>query len=204
VTGGGTAVLGQIGRDRGRRKQGELFEEWGGPLTTQKLRFRDNTNRELLNRRRQKLESLMQQPFPSEEDEINNPSTADQHYESAVAYLLEATRDHKRFPLVLEENINYGFRRNLWGMKPYGMAVATLAALAVWGLFLSDLFVGGEGMVWYERLFVTPEPDLVIRLLGAVINTSILASWIFVIKPQWVRTAADAYAQRLVGAIDIL
>ena len=204
VTGGGTGFLAQIARDLGRRKQAGLYREWGGPPTTQKLRFQGNANRELLNRRRQKLETVANQTLPTGEEETGDPVVADQRYESAVAYLLEATRDHEKFPLVLEENINYGFRRNLWGMKPYGVGIASLATLAAWGLFLSDLLVSGGELVWYERLFVDPEPDLTVRLIGSMLNMSMLVGWIFVIRPEWVKTTADAYAERLIAAVDAL
>jgi len=205
VTGGGTTILAQISRDLGSRKQQSLFTKWGGPPSTQKLRFRGScSNRELLGRRRQKLEALIQGPLPNEEEERRDPLKADQHYESAVAYLIEATRDHQKFPLVLEENINYGFRRNLWGLKTYGLAIASLSLLGSLALVLIQALAIDGATAWYERLFVDAEPELVERLIVAVLTTLMLAGWVLVIRPQWIKTAADSYADRLIGAIDVL
>lgn len=71
---------------------------------------------------------------------------------------LEVTPDHRKFPLVIEENINYGFRRTFWGMKPYGLTIAGLFTLAIWGLFLSEVVVDGGGVSWYEPLFAASDP----------------------------------------------
>lgn len=45
-------------------------------------------------------------------------------------FLREQTRDPKMFPIVYEENVNYGFRRNLLGLKPTGAAIAVVGSLA--------------------------------------------------------------------------
>ena len=42
------------------------------------------------------------------------------------------------------------------------------------------------------------------RLVGSVFNTVVIAVWLAIITPEWVRTTAEAYAQRLLGAIDAL
>jgi len=54
-------------------------------------------------------------PMPMIDDERSEPESADHVYDSSTAFLLEKTRDKKAFPLIFEENCNYGFRRNLWG-----------------------------------------------------------------------------------------
>jgi len=96
-------LLSQIGRDRGYRKQPALWNRWGGAPTTQLLRYRTfGANPILLKRYHDKLRLL--QP------DLNIPSHEDE------------TRDRSRFPLLYKENVNYGFRRNLWGLKPFGLA----------------------------------------------------------------------------------
>lgn len=201
---GGTAFMAQVGRDQGRQKQPILWSKWGGALTTQRLRFQGNANRELLLRRRPKLEQLLGHALPTERQEVEDPAKADRQYESAIAYVIESTRDAQRFPLVLEENINYGFRRNLWGLKPFGFAVAGVAVVAVWALLGLDLATGPAEISIYQRLLSSPDAILVLRILGALINTAAFALWLVVVNPGWVRTAAEAYADRLLGAIDSL
>ena len=196
--------MAQLGRDRGRQKQPVLWSQWGGAPTTERLRFRGNANRELLLRRRSKLEQLLGHDLPTEREEVEDPSKADSQYESAVAYLLEATRDAQRFRLVLEENINYGFRRNLWGLKPYGLAIAGVAVGGTWALLGLHLATGLAETTIYQRLFVSPDAILALRVLGALVNTAILGLWLAVVNPGWVKTTAEAYAERLLGALDSL
>ncbi len=62
--------------------------------------------------------------LPSPEAEATDPEAADSLYDSAVQWLIPQTRSGGRFPLVFQENVNYGFRRNLWGLRPIGLAVA--------------------------------------------------------------------------------
>ncbi len=201
--GGGTALLAQIGRDRGSKKQSALWESWGGPPTTRLLRFQDSSNKVILTRWRAKLEQLLGQGLPSAEEEARDPESADQHYEAAASFLREATRDSSKFPLVFAENVNYGFRRNLWGLKPYGLALAAVATAASWVLFiLSTGLPTAES--WLDTVIMNPDRVTATRLVGSVFNTTAVALWLFFITPGWVRIAAEAYAQRLLGALDRL
>ena len=173
----------------------------GGSPTTRLLRFRESPNRVILTRRRAKLEGLLRQALPTEEEEAQDPACADQLYEAAVSFLREVTRDTSKFPLVFAENVNYGFRRNLWGLKPYGLAFAVLAAVASWGLFLSSVGLP-TAESWVDNIVKDPDGVTVTRLVGSMFNTTAVAVWLFVITPGWVRIAAEAYAQRLLGTID--
>jgi len=53
---GGTALMAQVARDRGKKKEPELFTSWGGKPTTCLLRHRDAANKTILSRRHQKLD----------------------------------------------------------------------------------------------------------------------------------------------------
>ena len=126
---------------------------------------------------------------------------ADQHYEVAISFLREITRDTSKFPLVLAENINYGFRRNLWGLKAYGLVIAILAAIASWGFFLSSAgFPWVES--WVDNVIANADGITTTRLIGSICNTSAIVIWFLVITPKWVRNTAEAYAECLLGAID--
>ena len=202
-TGGGTAVLAQIGRDEGRKKQSALWKSWGGPPTTRLLRFRDSPDQIVLHQWRAKIERLMGYSLPSRQEEAEDLAAADQKYEVAVSFLRESTRDTSKFPLVFAENINYGFRRNLWGMKPYGLGAALLATVCCWGVFLSSVGLH-EADSLLVNMFRNPDGVVVTRLIGSILNTAITAVWLLVISPQWVRTTAEAYAQSLLRSVDAL
>lgn len=201
---GGTTIMAQLGRDRGRQKQSHLWTEWGGAPTTKLLRFRGNVNRELMERRRTKLEQLLGRDLPTEQEESQDPANADLQYESAVAYLLEATRDPQRFPLVLEENINYGFRRNLWGLKPFGLVSAGIALAGTSALLGLEINNGPPGFSIYQRFVTSPEAILVLRSLGVLVNAGAMGLWLAIVGMQWIKTPADAYADRLFGSIELL
>ena len=193
VGGGGTALLAQVSRDRGRRKQTELFEQWGGKPTTRLLRHRDAPNSVKLERYHNKLDSVISDvSLPSAEEERTAPEKADDVYDACVAYLMKRTRDRSKElgRLVFEENCNYGFRRNLWGMRPLGITASCTGMLAVGAhAYLSHL----EGT-----------PLQLTTLIPLVVNTALFVGWIVWFTPDWVRDAADAYAERLLATCESL
>ena len=132
-------LLAQMGRDQGSKKQSALWDRWGGAPSTRLLRFRDSPNKYWLERLRVNIENLMGYPLPTEQEEIKDPVEADLKYEAVVTFLRASTRDKSKHPLVFAENVNYGFRRNLWGLKPYGLAIATLAAIGSWVILILSL-----------------------------------------------------------------
>src|SRR6266550_7488459 len=192
VGAGGVALLAQLGRDWGKRKQPRLYQSWGGEPTTRLLRHRDAPNSVLLQRRHAKLQLLLSgQTMPTREQELANPKGADDIYQAAAALLRERTRDKQQFPLIFEENCNYGFRRNLWGMKPLGILTATAGTTAALALIVLHYRSGNVAM--------SPTTPTV-----AVVNGLLLLAWLFWFTPSWVRIAADGYAERLLAASDTL
>jgi len=156
------------------------------------LRHRGVSNTVLVQQRHKKLQELLpDQKIPTAEEELANPERADEVYEAATAILREKTRDKKRFPLVFEENCNYGFRRNLWGMKPLGTFAAVVGTAAVAALIVMHYRYANVVMS-----SITPT--------AAVLNGLLLLAWLFWVTPAWVKIAADAYAERLLAASDTL
>ena len=76
------------------------------------------------------------------------------------------------------------FRRNLWGLKPYGLAVSVAATIALgWQLFNGStvaLLTGVVGLVDY----------------------GMTGFWLVVVRPGWVMILAQSYAERLMEALD--
>jgi hypothetical protein len=184
-------LLAQLGRDLGKAKEQTLFDKWEGKPTTQLLRHRDAANPIWLAQVHHSLQSLLPQlELPTQEQESEDQKRADAAYDAAVIALREATRDKDAFPLVYEESCSYGFRRNLWGLKPIGitLGIACLSAL------LSLLVIGQK---WHPA----DSP-----LIWAALTTmaALLLLWTTVIKPSWVRAAAFAYAERLIASASTL
>lgn len=185
------ALLAQVGRDAGKKRQQALFKEWGGSPSLRALAYRYGViNPVTLARCHAALNKLV----PS----LNLPATKAEEaadwkaskakYESAGDYLRAATRDKEKFRLVYAENVNYGFRRNLWGMKPAGIAIAILAICST-ALHACRHYLTNGGV---EGLDVA-------SLLVCVI---MLTLWVTRFTKSWVRVMADEYASQLVAAAD--
>ncbi len=185
-------LLSQIGRDFGYRKQPALWTRWGGAPTTQQLRHRtDNSNPVLLKRYHDRLSLLRPDlSLPSAAEEKRDPTQADHIYAACVQFLISKTRDRTQFPLLYKENVNYGFRRNLWGLKPFGITLAAAgliaAVLRAWLLRGSPTDLRGELLVSIAVSFV------------------LLLFWILWVTQKWVRIPAEAYAARLLECCEQL
>jgi len=186
---GGTYLLVELAREGGKRKEGALFSSWGGKPTTQLLRHRCAPNPVRLAGYHARLHQLRPDlVFPSPEEELENPEHADHVYEAAADYLKERTRDDK---LVFQANCEYGFRRNTFGLKRYGVATSLLGFVAHVGILAAHHLLG-IGV------------SLPTQLAAAAINGLLAGVWLLVVRSDWVKTTAFAYAERLLAAVDAL
>lgn len=181
---GAPLLVAQWGRSGGRGKQPELLASWGGQPSTQLLRFRAGDTASMVERRHEVVERATGITLPTAEEEEREPAGADDRYEIAVADLRERMRDEQAFPLVQKENAAYGFRRNLWGRKPYGLAIAILVLAACVALLVSAA-IGHEFQSWAAA-----------ALAGGFAALALLV-WLTVVTPAWVHEAGEAYATRL-------
>lgn len=189
---GGSYFGSQLVRSAGRRKEQWLWESWGGPPTTQLLRFRGSPNRTAINRRHDQLLRLFPDlSIPDEDAEIVNPELADERYEVAVRALIERTRDRQKFERVFDELCQYGFRRNLWGCR--GLALC----LSVFGILATAV------LAWL-RAQGTIQTSLSGLTLAIAVNLLLLLTMAFVVRPDWVRESAEAYAGRLLATLETL
>jgi hypothetical protein len=193
ATSSGMAVfLEQLARDKGKSKQPVLFTLWGGEPTVLMLSHRSSKlNPVTLQRYHQKLASLIGGiKIPSAEDEQADPDKAADIYNSCVSFLKSKTRDKEKFRMIFAENVNYGFRRNLWGMKPYAITFTILSVCLV----LTQIFPH-----WKDLNNIRP-----VVWVAFVLDISFLAICIFHIKPEWVRVTAEEYSTQLLSACDQL
>lgn len=174
----------QIGRHPGKKLEPSLWQTWGGAPTTSMLRHREAQNPVRLKRLHERVMTATGLPLPTAEEEKANPHAGDAVYEAAVAELIEQTRGD---PLLLKENINYGFRRNMLGLRPWAIAVCALAV----GVTALVAFAG-------QPSFLAVEHSLGVTLMGIDVLTA--AAWWKLVTPDWVRQPALAYAARLFEA----
>lgn len=203
-------LLAQLARHMGTIKQSELYKEWGGKPTTYLLRHCKTANEVELARRHRKLQALTDEPMPSRADELADPDFADQIYDTYVKFLLSKTRDHSKFSLVYEENCNYGFRRNLLGMKPYGIALSCMGILLLIGQCTSTMGLLNSPAILQTGNLAQAIMSLQFSKFSALsfvclmVNIFLLAAWLLWVNSAWVKTSAEAYADRLLEACENL
>ena len=185
-----TYLLAQLGRDRGKINEAKLFSLWGGKPTTIIFRHNDDTIDPVTKKRYHKLltEKIDGIQIPTPEQEQNDSKLADQVYESCTKYLISKTRDTKKFPLIFKENVNYGFRRNLWGMKTWAIIV----------LFFSTIIHVIIATEYFTNYSFKPNKDA--YLYGVFF--SIFIFWVFIVTPNWIRIIAEEYAKRLYETLE--
>ncbi|UYW28312.1 hypothetical protein OKC48_07295 [Methylorubrum extorquens] len=187
TTGTGAAVVATLlsfpARTFGTRLEERLWREWGGAPSTQYLRYRhpelDRRQTGILHAKIARLDPSLH--VPSAEEEERDPAGADQCYESMVRVLRARTWGPKSFPLLFDENVSYGFRRNLLGMRPLGIAASLLG------------MVSGAIAIWFGH-FAWP-----IVTLCAVAGLYVLVN-----GPRELRKQAERYARRLFETVDRL
>lgn len=187
---GGAFLLTQLARDAGKKCEKAFFEAWGGMPSIAVFRHRDSRINAITKARYHgRLVSLVKGPkAPSPEEEAADPAAADQVYSAWSSYLRVHTRDTKKYPLVFQENVSYGYRRNVCGLRPIGIVVSALSLTisAVWLYYLH-----------FTAVAITSES------VGAVAGILvILLLWTFRFTADWVRIPADAYAERLAETVD--
>ena len=194
---GSITLLAQVGRDRGKELEPMIFAAWGGKPSVAMLRHRDTRlAKPTKDRYRAFLTAnISGLELASPEVEQQSPAQADDGYESSTAWLLAQTRDRARFRLIFQENINYGFRRNTWALRPWALAVDLIAIVLVL-LLESDAWSGEIG----TAIQAVSEPAwmcLAVTLIHGLL-------FCFLVRPNWVKVAAEAYAYQLLGACDTI
>jgi len=192
--------LADFARARGKAIEPKLLSKWGGWPTTIWLRHRDQTLP--ADQKHRYHVFLSRQPgigiLPTAAEEGRDPSSADQRYASAVAWLKERCRG-SAFPLVEKENATYGFRRNLLGLR-------TLAIILIVVACLLPLLLSATHAHSIESIeLVNSYEDLDLQVYGALAVALIaIGLLVFVVNPRWVRAAGDQYARALLACCDTL
>jgi hypothetical protein len=186
AAGGLYVLVIQVVRDLGAGKQDALWASWGGAPTTLLLRWAGKTNLIQQQQRHKAVEMATGIDLPTQQEEAADQAGADAVYESAADVLRAKTRGGD-FALVMAENANYGFRRNLYGCRPFGIGIAALVSVVE-----VVLAVLGE----QDVLEVSPA----LMIVAAVFSALWLAGWVFIVTSAFVRRDAERYAQALMLA----
>lgn len=187
------SLLTQLARDQGKRREPELFRLWGGRPSDRLFSYAAGGLAPATLARRHQTLTLLDPAltFPkSVAEEIASPTESAAACAAATELLIARTRSRTDFPLLFQENVNYGYRRNLWGMKPAGIVLAIL------GMIASAVRVGVD--IWNDS---TPTAT---AWAGLALSTALLAIWWLRVNASWVKIPADGYARQLTEACDRL
>lgn len=186
-----TILLSELGRDAGKRKEPRLYDEWGGMPTDLILSHQSTIlDRTTMERYKNKIQSLLPDIiFPEPQQENQDQQKAVEIYRSCTNFLRERTRDTERFKLLFNENVSYGFRRNLWAMRPAGIFVAIIGIVAC----VFALLDPGKSFAQVTSVYVS-----------LILNVAMLTLWLFRFTSEWVRIPAAEYAKQLFAACENL
>ncbi|MEO9322229.1 hypothetical protein ABFT23_01980 [Nocardioides sp. C4-1] len=189
---GVTTYAAMAARRAGNRVQPRLRAKWGGMPTTVRLRYRGGTPEQEVTRRHREVERVIgaRLTLPTLPEEVADPAAADAMYEAAMKRVLPKFRGSAGNRLLNAENRNYGFARNLLGLKPIGYLCSALAALvsAVIGAIVWTEDGRADALLW--------TPPIIVAVVAAVLWTQV--------DDDFVRPSADAYADRVLDAIAAL
>jgi hypothetical protein len=122
-------------------------------------------------------------PRPSIDTERDDPATARAFYDQCANWMRDNTRDSR---ILLEDNVSYGFRRNLLGLKPIGLG-ANIVTVVMACLLAYRSHQTNE---WYNPT------TLVIVLCIAAVHGLL---FMFVVNRRLVVQASDTYLNRIIS-----
>lgn len=188
--------LSSLSRSLGKRAEPRLLAQWDGWPTTTLLRHRDGTiDANTKARYHRALETLAGLKLPNPGKEGQDPKNADDLYRSATKKLIEKRRGPE-YKMLHGENASYGFRRNLYGLKPLALAEATiLIALTLFGWWVTMPRPYAQLSVIQT---VTTYPYFPV-LVAADLFYMLLWCWV---TSNYVHQAAREYAEALFRTLD--
>lgn len=182
--------LGSVARGLGKALEEKLIREWGGMPTTICLRHRDQfLDGYTKQRYRDLIKSKLDISMPTAEEETSNPSQADDIYLGVGRRLRELTRDNKS--LLFKENINYGFHRNMTGMKYVGIVTSLI------GIFFSLV---SANVLQFDPFEFHPSNVLnpgLAAIITFAVSVALLLAWLFYFNNAAIRRIGFVYAERL-------
>lgn len=181
-------AMSDLARQRGKRLEPRLYQRVGGMPSTRMLRRNDTTFDETAKERyRAFLADKLGRTVPTAEEEAADAKTADGFYDAGSAWLRENTRDAKVFDILFYEQIAYGFRRNLLGLK-WPAATLNLVIVAI-----------GVAQLWPIAWPINLSDDLTARV-AIVLTVAVIHALYLVFGVTWraVEDAANTYARQLI------
>jgi hypothetical protein len=179
-------ALSDFARRCGRSIEQQIFANNGGMPSIVLFRRNDTVIDEGSKERyRNFLAKKLSIAVLSSEAESEDQQVADKFYEQCGVWLRENTRDVKKFSLLFSENVTYGFRRNIFGLKRLAIGLNLLTVIVCVGLLWNTSWsLDGDRAARIEVIFLIAFAHLVYM--------------IFVVRESVVLEAANVYARQLI------
>jgi hypothetical protein len=176
-----------LARRFGKRIEQSVYDHMGGKPSVAVLRHRDDTMDAVSKAKYCAfLAKSIGEKAPTEALEKADPKAADDFYERCGRWLREHTRDTKKFKVLFEENMTYGFRRNLFGLK--------------WPALVQDILVA----VTCILLIVYGLSDATAMYVMLGVAVLHITYFVLVVIRESVIEAARQYARQLILACEVL
>ncbi|MEU3198813.1 hypothetical protein [Streptomyces sp. NPDC006996] len=189
VAGVGPVLIAVAVRSFGKAVEKQLWESWGGPPTTVWLRLDppsdDEAQRDTW---RKAVEAVSGVTLLSLRAERRDKAKADKAIQRAIKRVRDKTRDKETFALLFKENRDYGYERNLYGVRWAAREISFLSALALAGY-----------VVWIAPLVDRPQVTAA-NLAGVALCLLCLFGWFVLPSKKRVKAAAERYANELLQA----
>lgn len=187
-----TYFISKLVRNAGKNLETRLVKKWGGLPTTIILRHSDST---IETATKQRYYNYIEKhipgiKIPTKEEELKDRKATDDIYISAVKWLIGNTRDTKKYNLLFNDNVNYGFSRNLLGLKPFGILFSVISFIINIVCFNNQYTINQFNKV----------PINVYIAFGVSIVYMLI--WCFFISEQWLKSYGYAYARTLLETCD--
>lgn len=177
-----------LARRFGKRAEREMFPSTKGHPFPVVLRHSDNA---LDTRSKARYHAFLARAVgenaPTALEESEAPDVADSFYVLCGNYLREQTRDHSTFSVLFAENVSYGFRRNLYGLK--------------WAGLLLNLATVGVSLWLIHRSGATAVSQYGVVLVVAAIHA---VYFLFGVTRKSVLDASNQYGRQLVLSCETL
>jgi len=201
ITFGVIAFLSNQVSNLGNQLQDKLFNDWGGAPTTILLRHSDDvldahTKQRYHKWLQSKLPDLI---MPSPENEASNSNNADHIYASATNFLREYARSKAKYPMVYNDNVAYGFARNLLVLRPIGIGVALVSIVLNLVLLFFYFYYSEQSLQNFVENYLSM---IIFGSLATIASAGLLFFYMFFINSIFVHGRAFRYAKSLLAVCE--
>ncbi len=182
-------LLSTIDKNFGKKKEKELWKEWGSSPIALLLNYNNFLiDEETKDRYHSKLLKLL--PTSKKIDfKTAYLSELNLIYNWWGMYLIKHIPDNQDNSLLNKKNIRYGFRRHIWGLKKLSIKMISFSLI---GNFLFHQKDNTFNFLKLSLDFYISESILLV----------ILIIWVVFVNTDWVKTSAFDYSKRLLKNID--